>query len=90
MNFFYYYLVIVNALGLFIMPIDKENAKRGWRRVSELTLLSIAFLGGSIGMYLGIFIFRHKTKKPLFTVGIFFMILFHVGALFLLNNGVLP
>ena len=89
MNFFHYYLVLVNALGLLIMPIDKENAKRGWRRVSELTLMSIAFIGGSIGMYLGIFIFRHKTKKLLFTVGIFVMILFQIGVLIFLSKGTL-
>ena len=87
MNFFYYYLIIINAIGLLIMPIDKENAKKGWRRVSELTLLTIAFIGGSIGMYFGIFIFRHKTKKPLFTVGILFMILFHIGVVVLLTKG---
>ena len=87
MDFFYYYLVLINAVGLLIMPIDKDNAKRGWRRISELSLLTIAFLGGSIGMCLGIYIFRHKTKKPVFKIIIFLLVAFHISIFFLLKFG---
>ena len=79
MDFLQYYLIIVNAIGLFIMPIDKENAKNGWQRVSEITLLTIAFLGGSLGMYVGMYIFKHKTKKPVFKIGVLFLVIFHIS-----------
>ena len=89
MDLFLYYLLIVNALGLFIMPIDKENAKKGWRRVSEITLMTIAFLGGSIGMCTGMLIFRHKTKKPLFKLGILALVVFHVLIGVIFSRGIL-
>ena len=79
MDFFYYYLVIINAIGLLIMPIDKDNAKRGWRRVPELSLLTIAFIGGSMGICLGIYIFRHKTKKRMFKTIVFLLVAFHIS-----------
>lgn len=89
MHLFLHYLLIVNALGLFIMPIDKDNAKKGWHRVPEITLMTIAFLGGSIGMCAGMFIFRHKTKKPLFKLGIFALVIFHVSIAIIFTRGVL-
>ena len=89
MDLFLYYLIIVNALGLFIMPIDKENAKKGWRRVPEITLLSIAFLGGSIGMCFGMFIFRHKTKKAFFKLGVLSIVIFHISIALIFSKGVI-
>ena len=87
MNLFLYYLIIVNALGLFIMLIDKENARKGWRRISEITLLTIAFLGGSAGMCAGMYIFKHKTKKTLFKIGIISLVIFHLSLVYLFNRG---
>ncbi len=51
------------------MGIDKLKAKRGSRRVPENTLFMFTILGGGVGTILGIYIFRHKTKKKKFTVG---------------------
>lgn len=68
-QFFIIYLVIINFLGFIIMGIDKLKAKRGSRRISENTLFMFTILGGGVGTILGIYIFRHKTKKKKFTVG---------------------
>lgn len=68
-QFFIIYLVIINFLGFIIMGIDKMKAKRGSRRVPENTLFMFTILGGGVGTILGIYIFRHKTKKKKFTVG---------------------
>ena len=51
------------------MGIDKLKAKRGSRRISENTLFMFTILGGGVGTILGMYIFRHKTKKKKFTVG---------------------
>ena len=51
------------------MGIDKLKAKRGSRRIPENTLFMFTILGGGVGTILGIYIFRHKTKKKKFTVG---------------------
>lgn len=68
-QFFIIYLVIINFLGFIIMGIDKLKAKRGSRRISENTLFMFTILGGGVGTILGMYIFRHKTKKKKFTVG---------------------
>ena len=51
------------------MGIDKLKAKRGSWRIPENTLFMFTILGGGVGTILGMYIFRHKTKKKKFTVG---------------------
>ncbi len=63
------YLLVINILGFFAMGIDKYKAKMGSWRIPENTLFSFCFLGGGIGTIVGIYVFRHKTKKKKFTVG---------------------
>lgn len=64
------YLLIINALGLLIMLVDKEKAKKHLWRIPESTLLTVAALGGSIGCYAGMRLFHHKTRKPKFYIGV--------------------
>lgn len=65
-----FYIVIINTLAFFIVGLDKRKAKRQQWRIPEATLIGIAFLGGSIGTFLGMHVFHHKTKKPKFYIGI--------------------
>jgi uncharacterized membrane protein YsdA (DUF1294 family) len=62
------YLLIINIIGFCAMGIDKFKAKRNYWRIPEGTLIMIAILGGGIGSILGMYTFRHKTKKMKFTV----------------------
>ena len=64
------YLLIINALGFLLMLIDKYKARKNLWRIPEKTLLGVALMGGSIGSYAGMQIFRHKTKHPQFYIGI--------------------
>jgi uncharacterized membrane protein YsdA (DUF1294 family) len=59
----------MNIIGLFAMGIDKEKAKKRAWRIPERTLFLISLLGGSIGTWLGMYLFRHKTKHGYFVVG---------------------
>jgi uncharacterized membrane protein YsdA (DUF1294 family) len=62
------YMLIMSIVGFVIMGIDKRKAiKRGWR-ISERTLIFIAFIGGALGSFLGMHIFRHKTKQLKFII----------------------
>ena len=63
------YLLIINLIGFLAMGIDKLKAKKNWWRIPEGTLLMITILGGGVGSILGMYTFRHKTKKLKFTVG---------------------
>ena len=63
-----YWLILVNLVAFILYGADKSFAKKGARRIPEKTLLLWAWLGGSIGAFLGMQIFRHKTKKPKFYI----------------------
>lgn len=52
------------------MRIDKQRAKKHQYRISEKTLWTIAFLFGALGLYMGMIMFRHKTKHTTFKVGL--------------------
>ena len=68
MKYIIIYLIIINLAGLILMGSDKKRAKgRRWR-VPESVLLTVAFIGGSVGSIAGMLIFRHKTKHLKFTV----------------------
>lgn len=64
------YLITVNAAGFVLMLVDKYKAKKNLWRIPEKTLLLTALIGGSIGAYAGMQLFRHKTKHPQFYIGI--------------------
>ena len=68
------------------MFIDKSRAIHKEWRIPEKTLLFIAIIGGSIGMYGGMYAFRHKTKHLKFTIGIpFIFILQTITAIYFLK-----
>ena len=79
MQYLWYYLILMNALSVLLMHADKQKAKRRQWRIPEAALLAAAFLGGSLGSTLGMMLFAHKTKKPVFSIGLPLMLLFHVG-----------
>jgi len=57
------------ALNLFVFSIyflDKQAARRGRRRISERTLLTLALIGGCLGAVAAQQLLRHKTKKEPF------------------------
>ena len=64
------YLLIINAIGFVLMLVDKIKAKRNLWRIPERTFFAIAIVGGSIGCLSGMYLVRHKTKHPQFTMGI--------------------
>ena len=64
------YLAAVNLLAFVFMGRDKAAAQNAARRTPETTLLALAVIGGSVGALLGMVLFRHKTRKPAFRIGI--------------------
>lgn len=64
--------------GFIMMYVDKAKARKHRWRIKERTLLLIAVLGGSVGLYMGMKTFRHKTKNAKFKYGIPFIIFVQV------------
>lgn len=72
------YFVVINIIGFLIMFIDKQKAKRGAWRIPEKTLFIITALGGGIGTTAGMYVFRHKTQKLQFIVGLPFITILEI------------
>ncbi len=70
MTYFIAYLIFINLLALILTVYDKLAAIHGRTRVSEHTLMLIAICGGGVAMVLVMLLIRHKTRKPLFMIGI--------------------
>jgi len=64
------YLVMVNVLTFCLFGIDKWKACHSRWRIPEMTLLGLALVGGSIGAWLGMKVWHHKTKHKKFKYGI--------------------
>lgn len=60
----------LNLLTFIIYGIDKFKAKKAKWRIPESTLLLLAVFGGSIGAWLGLQVWRHKTQHKKFYIGI--------------------
>ena len=87
MNIILGYLLAVNITSFLLYGIDKYKAKKGRWRISEATLLLMAVIGGSIGAWVGMRIWHHKTMHKKFKYGIPLIIIFQVAlALYLLTN----
>ena len=64
------YILAVNITGFVMMWYDKALAKAGKYRIPESRLLLVALAGGSVGVYVGMHLFKHKTKKLIFALGV--------------------
>lgn len=70
MNYLFIYLLCINIFAFLIYGADKYKARHSQWRIPEKMLLLFAALGGSIGAYLGMRLFHHKTRKAKFTIGV--------------------
>ena len=85
MQYLYYYLLTVNAAGFLLMLTDKHKAIKNKWRIPEATLLGVGLIGGSLGCTLGMRLFRHKTKKLVFSLGLPLMLCVHILILLFLT-----
>ena len=74
-----YYLLAINAVTFIVYGIDKYKAKKAKWRISEATLLLLAVLGGSIGAWIGMKVWHHKTMHKKFKYGIPIIIILQVA-----------
>ena len=84
------FFVLVNLIAFLIMLWDKMKSRKGnERRISEGMMFFMAAVFGSVGVYAGMLVFRHKTQKWYFLIGIPMLMLENCSFLYLfyiLNN----
>ena len=70
------YLVAINIATFFmygigrLLPTGRKKAKNSKWRIRETALLGLAVLGGSIGAWLGMKVWHHKTQHKKFKYGV--------------------
>lgn len=62
------YLMLANIVSFCMYGIDKWKARRNKWRIKEKTLILLAFVGGALGAFTGMFLFHHKTKHTKFII----------------------
>ncbi|MFI3283887.1 MAG: DUF1294 domain-containing protein [Erysipelotrichaceae bacterium] len=76
-----FYILLLNMITFILMFIDKKCAVMHLYRIPEAVFFLLGFIGGAIGVYLGMFVFRHKTRKLKFRL--FFPIVLLIQGYFL-------
>ncbi|MBO3754782.1 MAG: DUF1294 domain-containing protein [Candidatus Brockarchaeota archaeon] len=62
----YDYLLLINTAGFILMGVDKTSAIREGSRIPEKWFFAISSIGGPFGVFLGMLVFHHKTRKAYF------------------------
>jgi len=75
------YVLIINIVSFAIYGIDKRKAVEGKWRIPEATLLFTGFIGGAVGSFIGMKVFRHKTQKPKFRILVPVFILLNIAVI---------
>lgn len=83
-QFFWFWLLLSGIVTFLFYSFDKAQSKRGGWRVPEIVLHGMSLLGGFIGAALGMALWRHKTRKPLFLIVIILSGLLWFGGYLLL------
>lgn len=84
------WIAFVSIWTFITMGYDKRQAKRHQQRVSEKNLWLLAVTGGGIGAYLGMQVFRHKTRHTSFRVGFLMLALLDLALLLFLAGVRMP
>jgi uncharacterized membrane protein YsdA (DUF1294 family) len=72
------YAIIINFVGFLVFAVDKHCARNGMWRVSERSLLSLATIGGTLGIIVGQRALRHKTRKEPFRTYLLLIVIIQV------------
>lgn len=76
------WLISWSAVTLILYGLDKGLSKVQWLRVPELVLHAAALVGGFVGGWLGMLIWRHKTRHQSFYVVLLIATLIHGGIIY--------
>jgi len=79
-------LAVLNLTGFVLVASDKHKARKGLWRIPEKTFFLTALIGGSIGVYAGMLLFRHKTKHWYFMTGIPAILIMQIILAFILTD----
>ncbi|WP_072885566.1 DUF1294 domain-containing protein [Chryseobacterium takakiae] len=82
----FYAIAVISIVTFIIFGIDKRKAVQHQRRIPESALLSLTFLGGTIGALLGMLLFRHKISKTSFLLKFGLIVLMQAVFMYYLSD----
>jgi uncharacterized membrane protein YsdA (DUF1294 family) len=85
---FLIFIILINIYGIYIVYKDKQYAKGHKWRISERNILMVAFFFGSLGVLIGMRLFRHKTKHLKFIILVPIFLIIQVIIMIVLSGGV--
>ena len=80
------YILLISSFTFILMFIDKRKAIKKEFRISESTFIKLSLLGGALGTYLGMYLFRLKTLHKKFYIGIPLIMIFNIICLVYINK----
>lgn len=81
-------LLLINFAAFIYVGVDKRKSIQQTQRVPEVNLFFISVFFAALGVFLGMFFFRHKTRKIHFPLGIGFLFIQQITLLILILNNV--
>lgn len=79
-----YYLLLINLICFLLAGLDKFNSIHKYFRIPEKVFFILSFIGGSLGILIGMYLFHHKTKKMKFYLGIPFLFIINIISIYLI------
>jgi len=82
----YDYFLLVNTASFILMGVDKASAIRNEPRIPEKWFFTISLVGGPFGIFLGMIVFHHKTRKTYFRLIVTLALILYVFILIVLTR----
>ena len=80
------YILLINVITFAVFGIDKFKAIKHKWRVKEAVLFGLSLMGGSLGGLLAMYLFRHKTRKLIFVIGIPLILILQMALVYYLAS----
>lgn len=73
------YYIFMCMITFIFYAADKAKAKKGEWRISEATLITLSFIGGSAGALTAMRILHHKTRNIKFYICVPLSLILHIA-----------
>jgi len=84
LTIYFIYSLVIACFTFVVMGYDKFMATKNLKRVPEVVLLFLAFIGGAVGELMGMVVFHHKISKKKFYIGVPVFVVLNIVFAFLM------
>lgn len=81
-KFIFWTIALLNALAFILIGNDKYKSRHNQWRIREKTFFIVSAFGGSVGVLVGMYFFRHKTRHASFVWGIPIILMLQIAVIY--------